>query len=284
MKLLPEGLQLVATALAEYLSKPRYGDAAFAERHQALPLYAGWTGTTYLTTSGEFWYRNCEYDPPRIEDDLNDASKIVALVLAAEHHPQLTVLLPSRPDDALDCDACDGRGQITVGNVSNIICGQCSALGWRPAPNNSRTDQGIYPTFEQALATFRSFAHEHGLSNTAVVFVSAEHALLVDEQLYVTIDAIHSDVAARQMYERAVARRLGVALGALGELPDGKLGVYVYGPSTENEAERLMYPNGLKMTIPERNIAVRVIEKTKMWLLQLRHARRNTERTREYFR
>jgi hypothetical protein len=283
VKLPPEALPLVATALDEYLSEPRYGDAAFAERHQALPLYAGWTGTTYLTTSGEFWYRNCEYDPPRIENDLNDASKLVALVLAAEHHPQLAALLPSRPHDAIHCDACDGRGQIMVGNVSNIVCGQCSALGWRPA-TGSRTDQGFYPTYDQALAEFRLFAHEHGLSSTAVVFLSAEHALLILDQLYVTTDAIHSDAAAREVYERAVARRLGVALGAVGELPGRKLGVYVYGPSTENEAERLMYPNGLKMTIPERTIAVRVVGKAKMWLLQLWHAPRSTERTREYFR
>ena len=283
MEVVAKSLPLVATALAEYLLQPRYGDAEFAERHQALPLYAGWTGTTYLTTSGEFWFRNCEYDPPRIENDLNESSKLVALVLAAEHHPQLVALLPPRPDDAPDCDACDGRGQITVVNVSNIICGQCSALGWRNVPGGRPLDRSFYPSFDDALARFRSFAGEHGLG-TNLVFVSAEHALLVSDQLSITADALQPDVSTRQIYERAVARRLGVALGAVGELPDRRLGVYVYGPSTENEAERLMYPNGLKMTIPERNTSVRVVGNAKMWLMRLRHARRNAQRTREFFR
>ncbi len=282
MEVVAESLQLVATALAEYLQQPRYGDAEFAERYQALPLHAGWTGTTYLTTSGEFWFRNCEFDPPRIENDLNEASKLVALVLAAEHHPQLVALLPPRPDDAPACDACDGRGQITVGNVSNIICGQCSALGWQ-VPGGRTRDHGFYPSFDRALAQFRSFIGKHGLG-TDFAFISAEHALLVGDQLYITAEALQPDVSTRQIYERAVARRLGVALGAVGELPKRRLGVYVYGPTTENEAERLMYPDGLKMTIPERNIKVRVVGNAKMWLLRLRHGRRNARRTREYFR
>lgn len=278
-----ESLQLVATALAEYLREPRYGDADFAERHQALPLYAGWTGTTYLTTSGEFWFRNCEYVPPRIENDLNDASKLVAMVLAAERHPPLVALLPRRPEDATDCDACDGRGQITIGDVSNIICGQCSALGWRQAASAPLFGPGFYPSFDQARTKLVSFAGQHGLA-TDLVFISAEHALLVGDQLYVTAEALQPDIAARQLYEGAVARRLGVALGAVGELPNRRLGVYVYGPSTENESERLMYPDGLKMTIPERNIKVRIVGNTRMWLLRLRHAGRCAERTREYFR
>jgi hypothetical protein len=282
MHVVAESRQLVATALAEYLQHPRYGDAEFAERHQALPLYAGWTGTTYLTTSGEFWFRNCEYDPPRIENDLNEASKLVALALAVEHHPQLAALLPPRPDDAPDCDACDGRGQITVGNVSNIVCGQCSALGWQ-LPGRRPLDHGFYPSFDHALAKFRSFAGEHGLG-TDLVFISAEHALLVSDQLYITAEALQPDVSTRQIYERAVARRLGVALGAVGELPKRGLGVYVYGPSTESESERLMYPDGLKMTLPERNINVRIVGGAKMWLLRLRHGRKNAQRTLEYFR
>jgi hypothetical protein len=283
MKVASESLQVVATALAEYLKRPRYGDVEFAKRHQALPLYAGWTGTTYLTTSGEFWFRNCEFDPPRIENDLNEASKVVALVVAAEHHPQLAALLPPRSSDAIDCVACDGRGQITIGNLSNLICGQCSGLGWRRSASDRSLEQGFYPSFDRALEDFRAFAGAHGFG-TSLVFVSAKHAVLIGDQLSITAKALQSDVEARQTYELAVARGLGVALGAVGALPDQRLGVYVYGPNTENEAERLMYPNGLKMTIPERNVTVRVVGITKMWLLKMRYARRKRARTREYFR
>ena len=112
----------------------------------------------------------------------------------------------------------------------------------------------------------------------------AEHSLLIREQLFVTTEALASEYVARCAYENAVGCRLGVGIGALGELPDGRLAVYVYAPATENEAERLMYPNGLKMTILEGKIAVRVVSSPRMWLLRLRYASRAMERTREYFR
>jgi hypothetical protein len=283
MRVAPEAMAEIERALAEYLKQPIFGDAAFAKRNQALPLYAGWTGTTYLTTSGEFWYRNHEYDPPRIEHDLNTGSKLVALVLAAERFPALMRLLPTRPPDAVDCGDCGGRGQITVGAVSNIICGQCSALGWRLPHNRKDAEGGAYPTFEDALAKFRRFASDHGLP-TNLAFVTGDEALLIGDQLYVSVQAFASDADARAAYERAVARRFGVAIGAVGELPDGRLAAYVYAPTTEREAERLMYPNGLKMTLPERGVAVRVASPLRMSFLRLRYASRVAERTREYFR
>jgi hypothetical protein len=204
-------------------------------------------------------------------------------VLAAERHPQLVSLLPPRPDDATNCGECDGKGKITVGNVSNIICGQCSALGWRTSAGDRRTDHDSYPPFEQALAKFRSFASGHGLANE-LVFLNAEHALLVGDQLYVTAEALHSSASVREVYERAVGCRLGVAVGALGELSDRRLGVYVYGPSTENEAERLMYPDGLKLIVPAGIVTVRIVGRTRMCFLNWRYGRRAAERTREYFR
>lgn len=283
MKVAPESLPIVEEALSEYLTRPVWGDADFARQHHALPLYAGWTGTTYLTTSGEFWFRNCEYDPPRIENDLNESSKLVALVLATERHPALVRLLPQRPATAMDCDDCGGRGQIAVGAVSNIICGQCSALGWRSASTTRNKDEDTYPTFEVAVAMFRTFAGGQG-HPTSLVFISPEHALLIGDQLFITAESLRSDLAARSSYERAVGSRLGVGIGALGELHDGRLATYIYGPATENEAERLMYPSGLKMTIPERKIRVHVVGRARMWLLAVRHARRVAERTREYFR
>lgn len=274
---------MVEEALAKYLKHPTSSDADFAARHRALPLYAGWTGTTYLTASGEFWFRNCEYAPPRIENDLNDSSKIVALVVAAERYPQLASLLPKRPDLAIECDACNGRGQITVGSISNIICGQCKALGWREAAGAQSRAQRPYPSFGEALARLRSFAHQYGFS-TDLVFITAEHALLVRDRVYVTAEALHSIDDARAPYEHAVACELGVALGAVGELPNRKLAFFIYGPSTQNEAERLMYPNGLKLTAPECAVAIQIISKPKLWLLRFTHRRHGAARTREYFR
>jgi hypothetical protein len=278
-----ELLGVVEDALEEYLKQPSSSDADFAARHRALPLYAGWTGTTYLTASGEFWFRNCEYAPPRIENDLNDSSKIVALVVATERYPQLARLLPKRPDLAIECDACGGRGQITVGNLSNIICGECSGLGWREAAGAQPRAQPPYPSFDEALGRLRSFAHQYGFS-TDLVFITAEHALLVRDRLYLTAEGLHLTDDARTAYEHAVACYLGVALGAVGELPNRKLAFFIYGPSTQNEAERLMYPKGLKLTAPECAVAVRCISKPKLWLLRFAHRRHGVARTREHLR
>lgn len=285
MKVAPESLSIIESVLSDYLKQPDMGDAAFAEQHQALPLYADWTGTTYLTTSGEFWYRNAEYDPPRIERDLNDASKLLALAVAAGRHPQLARLLPSRSPDAIDCDQCGGKGQVTIPGISHsILCGWCSSLGWRVPPISRADSDASYPAFNVALARFRAFAAEHGLSGEPA-FVTGDRALFNRDHLCVTADALLADAAARSAYEQAVARRLGVSIGALGELPDGRLGVYVYGPTTENEAARLIYPNGLKMTFPERKIAIRIVSPFwRMWLLRLGHRRRRAQYTREYFR
>lgn len=159
------------------------------------------------------------------------------------------------------------------------MCGRCNGLGWLSRYGSSER----YPTFAEALVEFQRFLAAHGYSDQTV-FLSPDHAIVLEGGLYLTADAICSEIRGMRDYEFAVARRLGVALGAVGELPDGRSGIYVCGPSTEKEAERLMYPHGLKMMIPGRRTCIQLVGSWRMKWLRFRFRRWAAERTREYFR
>jgi hypothetical protein len=57
-----------------------------------------------------------------------------------------------------------------------------------------------------------------------------------------------SQAVAARRYRKAVSRRLGVVLSGRCTLDD-QLCAYVYGPADEDEAARLMFPDGLKMSV-----------------------------------
>ncbi|MEU8659728.1 hypothetical protein [Actinoplanes philippinensis] len=55
-----------------------------------------------------------------------------AYVRAAARYPELQVLTPVRPPDAVDCPACRGTGSVPLENGSRVFCGtaQCNSRGW----------------------------------------------------------------------------------------------------------------------------------------------------------
>jgi hypothetical protein len=64
----------------------------------------------------------------------------------------------------------------------------------------------------------------------------------------VEVDADRSRAQARRAYDAAVTRGRGVSLTGCCILHDA-ICVHVYGPVDLDEAERLMYPNGLKLSL-----------------------------------
>ena len=282
MRVPSESLGVVESALHDYLSRPVFGDRDFAKRFRALPLYAGWEGTTYLTTSGEFWYLNHDIEPPRIETDISVRAKIVALVMASKRHPQLAMLLPNRPDSASDCPQCAGRGEITVGPDFDIVCGHCSGLGWHAKSDHVDTDR--YPPFEEAIAQLRTFASQHGMHGD-VRFITPEDALFWRGRLYVSASPTeHALQKAHERYELAVGRRLGVVVGVSGELPGGSMAAYVFGPATELEAEQLMFPSGLKLSLPSAHVSIRVVAAPRLKIMRWIGGKRTVRRTHELFK
>ena len=64
-------------------------------------------------------------EPPEAWRQATSNQRLAILIGAQRHHfPELAVLLPLRPQQAVDCAACAG------GQYENFWCGACSNRGW----------------------------------------------------------------------------------------------------------------------------------------------------------
>jgi hypothetical protein len=107
-----------------------------------------------------------------------------------------------------------------------------------------------HPGFDEALRRLETLLHSAGVDRP-VKFLD-ESNLIATRGLWSVRD--EDDRLAREVartrYESAVASRLGVSLNAqciIGNF----IGVSVGTPSSPDEAERLLYPDGLKLTVAE---------------------------------
>jgi hypothetical protein len=95
--------------------------------HTALPLYVGWTETAGIQPDGTLvrWSTEGEWPGSR---ELKDPTWVnVALIQGANRYPSLRRLIPSRPDGAQTCTACNGAGRLP--HMPDIIC-ECGGVGW----------------------------------------------------------------------------------------------------------------------------------------------------------
>jgi hypothetical protein len=254
-------MNVIEHALDEYL--PSTSDDESAAALRAVPLYRGWYGTIFLTTSGEFLFRDEESDPVTVRAEGDPRLQVLALVDGVQRFPILVNLLPARANDRQDCDECGGTGRMYPRNATSwMFCGQCHGLGWPgelqfPLPEVGAAD-APYPPFDDALAKFVAFAESRGILHETV-FVSGDDAFRIRGELYVCLP--EQQVArsrAKQAYEDAARRRLGVVISTIG-VADGRLAFYIYGPKNADEAERLMFPDGLKLSVPQVARSIRTI-------------------------
>jgi len=106
-----------------------------------------------------------------------------------------------------------------------------------------------YPDFDEALRRFQKFVAMQGAPER-IVFVTPEEVLLSEGRLRVCLpEAAASLVRARDAYQQAVNKRHGVLMAGLCRL-ENQLCSYVYGPTSEEEAMALLYPDGLKLSLP----------------------------------
>lgn len=131
------GLQAVIRSLIErWLASPDHPDVTEAVRVSgALPVYADMGGTLFLRPDGEILaLAHDEGDEPQLETD--ERWRITAVVVGAEKYPELRPLLPIRPAETEDCDACAGQGRIRVAEIDyRFLCGNCYGLGWVAPPS-----------------------------------------------------------------------------------------------------------------------------------------------------
>ena len=85
----------------------------------------------YLRVNGEVWsYEDDENNhwQSRIWHQLMGNERLLALVEAARRHPELSRLLPTKPEASHPCEICKGTGRI----YKIIGCPACGGLGWIP--------------------------------------------------------------------------------------------------------------------------------------------------------
>lgn len=112
------------------------------------------------------------------------------------------------------------------------------------------SERGDYPPFEDALERFCAFAKANGAPQH-IIFVRPKDVALSGGRLHVlSLDETATRHRARSTYHNAVAQGRGVVISGLCRLDD-KTCAFVYGPQSNEEAERLLFPNGLKLSVAQ---------------------------------
>ncbi len=96
-----------------------------------LPVFVDWTTFYGLQTDGEILVVPTEEDEElKLEDD--NRLQRMAIFQGAKKYFELRSLVPQRPDEAVDCNHCEGRGRIDLPGIvgaDTIVC-YCGGLGW----------------------------------------------------------------------------------------------------------------------------------------------------------
>ena len=107
-----------------------------ALKRGALPLYLEMGGIFALQPDGEIISISWEEpDNPRIEH--NQRIRNTVLFQGSMKYPELSSLIPPKPDDAKVCSYCNGTGEASIAlDLPNearkhITC-YCGGLGWIP--------------------------------------------------------------------------------------------------------------------------------------------------------
>ena len=250
-------MNIVERELTAYLQTEDGARDEPAASLKALPLYRGWTGTVYLTTSGEFLFHDEEIDPPQIRPEDDEHHQIVALVEGASRFPMLANFFPERPVADEGCERCEGTGRLRRRNATGwFYCPECHGLGWHgriQAPlklQDVERDEPRYATFGDVVRAFERFIQGEGVTGR-VVFARRSDITIIGRRVFVRRRASGAGYAhAADKYEAAMRRRLGVGLALACRLPNGEVLGYVYGPTSMEEASRLMYPDGVRYSVP----------------------------------
>jgi hypothetical protein len=99
-----------------------------ARRHGAIALMGTIGAIWMLRPDGTLWDADSDSGKPLTR--LPDGSWTLAVVWGAERFPWLAELLPPRPQDAVSCSDCAGRGRV---GSTPVLCPTCEGLGWSPS-------------------------------------------------------------------------------------------------------------------------------------------------------
>lgn len=106
---------------------PAYDLRNVAREKQFLPVVYDMGGFLVILMTGQIGW--IDITPPHAWKEESDP-KIIRMVnfAASEKYPELSSLKPKRPQNALDCTHCAGKGKSD--HLSNAYVCACGGLGW----------------------------------------------------------------------------------------------------------------------------------------------------------
>jgi hypothetical protein len=128
--------QLIAQLPAEQLDPNR----THAARWKALHIGGSMWADYYLRPNGEVVIIGGDVDFPDVETVYTDRRRVLmALVWGSRCYPELRELLPQREPGSTDC-VC--RQHPNIFGPGKVICSECGGVGWLPAGQAGRGQQG----------------------------------------------------------------------------------------------------------------------------------------------
>ena len=111
---------------------------------RALPVFLDWSACMAVRPDGEIIWIDYE-EPHRVRLVEDERERNIGLFQGSLRYPDLGFLVPTRPDDAIDCPDCRGKGRISFSEVperlaDRIVC-HCGGNGWLPAKGGLRKDR-----------------------------------------------------------------------------------------------------------------------------------------------
>jgi len=126
---LPDNLRVLVSE--RLLAARENYPACLSEDGTAVLVDGGIGYGAYVSPDGDVFmetYDIADDSPTKV--DRSTRAQYMALVLGMRTLPELIALLPQRPDDAPDCEACEGSGWRRIGPEIRFICHTCAGLGW----------------------------------------------------------------------------------------------------------------------------------------------------------
>jgi hypothetical protein len=227
-----------------------------AKQHGAIALMGTIGSTWLLRPDGSLLDVDSDFGKPLqpLPEDLH----VTAIVAGCERYPWLRELLPARPDDAIDCPQCLGRGQLHASGAEDqhgVFCPACQALGWIQCADLAKPNRELsfggsassspYPTFVEAQARFAAFLLAHAWP-TRIAWITLSSVRYAGGTVLAPCEL--TSVHAQALYEDGVRRDLGVQLSALWKTTDAALCIIVV-PDDALDAEHRMMSSGLKLSL-----------------------------------
>lgn len=115
--------------LKRHLEGPSALTQEASRRFQLLPLRADLGGFVGLRQDGELMTVTWDEEGLEPTATSDKESRLAAVTSGARRYPELSFLIPPRPESAVGCKSCSGTGWIPK-SEPEIQCGRCWGLGW----------------------------------------------------------------------------------------------------------------------------------------------------------